>query len=47
MVGRIRRGVQRNTGLCDAINGVLAALTADDYKDMMNEAIAVQPLTQD
>lgn len=36
-----------NTGLCDAINGVLAALTADDYKDMMNEAIAVQPLTQD
>lgn len=34
-----------NTGLCDAINSVLATLTTDDFTEMMNEAIAVQPLT--
>ncbi len=33
-----------NTGLTDAINGVLSKLTTDDFKNMMNEAISVQPL---
>lgn len=36
-----------NTELCDLLNGALAELTADDYEDMMNQAIAIQPLTQD
>ncbi len=35
-----------NTALKDAINGVLAKLTVDDYTKMMNEAIEAQPLTQ-
>ena len=35
-----------NTELRDAINGVLATLTVDDYTRMMNEAISVQPLAQ-
>ena len=30
-----------------AINGVLAAYTADDYTAMMNQAIEVQPLNQE
>ena len=34
-----------NTELKDAINGVLEKMTADDYEEMMNEAIAVQPLS--
>ena len=35
-----------NTGLCDAINGVLATLTKEDYADWMNQAIAVQPMSE-
>ncbi|MCC8067482.1 MAG: transporter substrate-binding domain-containing protein [Clostridiales bacterium] len=34
-----------NTELLDAINGVLAEMTVDDYEEMMNEAISVQPLS--
>ncbi|MBQ2698282.1 MAG: transporter substrate-binding domain-containing protein [Clostridia bacterium] len=33
-----------NTELLDAINGVLAELTVDDFTEMMEQAIAVQPL---
>ena len=35
-----------NTELVDAINGVLANLTTDDFTTMMNDAIAVQPLSE-
>ena len=35
-----------NTELLDAINGVLATLTEEDYTNMMNEAISVQPLSE-
>lgn len=35
-----------NTELKDKINGVLATMTEDDYDEMMNEAIAVQPLSE-
>ena len=35
-----------NSELKDAINGVLATLTVDDFTRMMNEAISVQPLAQ-
>lgn len=34
-----------NTELKDAINGVLGEMTAEDYEEMMNEAISVQPLS--
>lgn len=34
-----------NTELLDAINGVLEEMTPEDYEEMMNEAIAVQPLS--
>ncbi len=34
-----------NDELLDAINGVLDTLTDEDYVDMMNDAIAVQPLS--
>ncbi len=34
-----------NTELLDAINGVLAEMTVEDYEEMMNEAISVQPLS--
>ncbi len=34
-----------NTELVDAINGVLATMTADDFAAMMDSAIAVQPLS--
>ncbi|MBQ2763989.1 MAG: transporter substrate-binding domain-containing protein [Firmicutes bacterium] len=34
-----------NTELLDAINAVLATMTEDDYKAMMQEAISVQPLS--
>ncbi len=34
-----------NTELCDKINGVLEGLTDEDYVEMMNEAISVQPLS--
>ena len=35
-----------NTALKDAINGVLATMTTDDYNTMMDEAISVQPLSE-
>lgn len=35
-----------NTELVDAINGVLANLSTDDFSAMMNDAIAVQPLSE-
>ncbi|MCF0230419.1 MAG: transporter substrate-binding domain-containing protein, partial [Parasporobacterium sp.] len=35
-----------NTGLKDAMNGVLATLTEQDFKDWMNQAIQVQPLSE-
>lgn len=34
-----------NTELLDAINGVLGKMTVEDYEEMMNEAISVQPLS--
>lgn len=34
-----------NTELKDAINGVLEKMTPEDFKEMMNEAIKVQPLS--
>ncbi len=34
-----------NTELLDAINSVLDEMTTDDYDEMMNEAISVQPLS--
>lgn len=34
-----------NTELKDAINSVLSGMTAEDYEEMMNEAISVQPLS--
>ena len=34
-----------NTELKDAINGVLSEMTVEDYEEMMNEAISVQPLS--
>lgn len=35
-----------NTEMLDAINAVLAEMTASDYDDLMNEAISVQPLSE-
>ena len=35
-----------NTALKDAINEVLATMTADDYNALMDEAISVQPLSE-
>ncbi len=34
-----------NTELLDAINSVLSEMTVEDYEEMMNEAISVQPLS--
>lgn len=34
-----------NTQLKDAINGVLSAMTEQDYNDLMDDAIAIQPLS--
>ena len=36
-----------NTELKDAIDGVLATMASDDYEKMMQEAISVQPITQE
>ncbi|MGN1118350.1 MAG: transporter substrate-binding domain-containing protein [Acutalibacteraceae bacterium] len=33
-----------NTGLKDAIDSVLSTMTADDFNDIMNEAIKIQPV---
>ena len=35
-----------NTELCEKINSVLDTMTADDFKEMMQEAISVQPLSE-
>ena len=35
-----------NTEMLDAINAVLAEMTASDYDELMNEAISVQPLSE-
>lgn len=35
-----------NTELLSGINSVLAELSTDDYEEMMNEAISVQPLSE-
>ena len=35
-----------NTELLDAVNAVLADMTVEDYEAMMQEAIAVQPLSE-
>ena len=35
-----------NSELVEAINGVLANLSTDDFSSMMNDAIAVQPLSE-
>ncbi len=35
-----------NKDLVDAINSVLKKMTPDDYNEMMNEAISVQPLSE-
>lgn len=35
-----------NTELLDGINSVLSEMTADDYNAMMDDAIAVQPLSE-
>ena len=37
----VRKG---NTALVDALNAVLSTMTADDFNDLMAEAIAVQPI---
>lgn len=36
-----------NTELCEKLNEVLDGMTAEDFKEVMNEAIAVQPLTNE
>lgn len=36
-----------NTELKEAIDGVLANMTVEDYEQMMQEAISVQPITQE
>ena len=36
-----------NSELLDAINGVLETMTVEDYEQMMQEAISVQPLSQE
>ncbi len=35
-----------NTELLDAINSVLSEMTVDDFNEMMDEAISVQPLSE-
>ena len=35
-----------NTALVEQINSVLSTMTTDDYNQMMNDAIAVQPLSE-
>ena len=44
--GEINIGIsveKGNTGLKDAMNAVLSTMTADDFNQIMNEAISVQP----
>ena len=35
-----------NTALKDAIDSVLSSMTVDDFNAMMDEAIAIQPLSE-
>jgi len=35
-----------NNELVEQINSVLSKMTTDDYNNMMNEAISVQPLSE-
>ena len=35
-----------NTELCEKINAILETMTADDFVTLMNDAIAVQPLSE-
>lgn len=47
--GEINIGVsvmKGNTALKDAINSVLSTMTADDFNELMDQAIAVQPLSE-
>lgn len=47
--GEINIGVsvmKGNTALKDAIDSVLSTMTADDFNEIMDEAIAVQPLSE-
>ena len=47
--GEINIGIslqKGNTQLLDAINAVLADMTADDFNILMDEAIAIQPLSE-
>lgn len=48
--GEINIGVsvmKGNTTLKDAIDEVLSTMTVDDFNELMDEAIAIQPLTED
>ena len=47
--GEINIGIsvmKGNTELKDAIDGVLSTMTVDDFNTLMNEAIAIQPLSE-
>ena len=47
--GEINIGIslqKGNTALLDAINAVLEPMTADDFNELMDEAIAIQPLSE-
>ena len=47
--GEINIGIslqKGNTGLLDAINSVIGDMTADDFNALMDEAIAIQPLSE-
>jgi putative lysine transport system substrate-binding protein len=48
--GEINIGIslmKGNTELKDAIDSVLSTMTADDFNELMDEAIAIQPLSED
>ena len=48
--GEINIGIsvmKGNTVLLDAINAALAPMTADDFNALMDQAIAIQPLSED
>ena len=47
--GEINIGIsvqKGNTALVDAINSVLDTMTADDFNNLMNEAIEIQPVSE-
>ena len=47
--GEINIGIsvmKGNTELKEAIDSVLSTMTADDFNTLMNEAIAIQPLSE-